>query len=101
MRNDYERIPVGADNAIHANELMPIFGLKSARSLRLRIHRMRRAGMIICSGNAGYYRPADPEEAIKFVRRMNNQALNTLQAVKAAQKLLTTKELGGKKNVRI
>lgn len=89
MRGDYERIPVGVENALHAAELLPIMGLKSKRALRLRIHRMRRAGMIICSGNAGYYRPADPEEAILFIQRMKGQAISTLAATKAAEDMLT------------
>ena len=80
-------LPVGRDNAITKTELCRL--LKSPdRETRLLIERLRRSGMVICSDEKGYYRPAGIEELRAYCRRCRKRRRSDYLTNKPAEKLL-------------
>lgn len=79
-------IPEGKKNAISAQRLAEITGAKSQRCLRADVRELRKAGELICSSPAGYYKPATREELAGFIRMMEKHALGVFQAIASARK---------------
>jgi MarR-like DNA-binding transcriptional regulator SgrR of sgrS sRNA len=82
----YAMLPKGESQAIKAADLRVMWGLSSQRAVRLVVHRMRCNGLIICTSDAGYYRPATQEDIQRTVRRLQSQARAMFRAANAASK---------------
>lgn len=80
-------LPVGRDSAICKSELCKLLNLPD-RETRLLIERLRRSGMVICSDEAGYYRPAGIEELRAYCRRCRKRRRSEYQINKGAEMLL-------------
>ena len=80
-------IPKGKANAIRSAELQRIWQTDK-RGVSARIRRLREAGSLICSGNAGYYRPETAEELQEFYRLMRAKAIGLLSVLKETRKEL-------------
>ena len=91
-RKILEFIPAGKINAIPAQRLAEISGARSERCLRGDIAELRKAGEIICSSPAGYYRPATRAEIADFIERMESHAIGVLQAVSSAREAMKQME---------
>ena len=87
-----EYIPEGKEHAISAQRLAEISGARSERCLRGDIAELRKAGEIICSSPAGYYRPATRDEIRDFIERMEGHALGVFRAIASARKELKQME---------
>lgn len=96
-RNILKYIPSGKKNAISVQRLAEISGAKSERCLRGDIAELRKAGEIICSSPAGYYKPATPAELDDFIKRMKAHAIGVFQAIASAQK--AQKEMEGQQSL--
>lgn len=97
MINDYlflaDYIPYGRENAISTARLAARLDM-SVRQMRRLIHEARVNGMLILSGNPGYWRSDDLEELKAFYKRMRHLGIGTFSAAKVAR--LKIKELEGK-----
>ena len=91
-RRILEYIPEGKKNAISAQRLAELTGARSERCLRGDIAELRKAGEIICSSPAGYYRPATRAEIADFIERMESHAIGVLQAVASAREAMKQME---------
>ena len=91
-REILEYIPAGKINAIPAQRLAEISGARSERCLRGDIAELRKAGEIICSSPAGYYRPATRDEIRDFIDRMEGHAQGVFSAIASARKALRQME---------
>lgn len=91
-RGILEYIPEGKKNAISAQRLAEISGARSERCLRGDIAELRKAGEIICSSSAGYYRPATRDEIRDFIERMESHAIGVFSAIASARKELKQME---------
>lgn len=80
----FQMLPAGESYAITAKELCVLWGLPSAREIRRMVHAMRREGLLVCSGNSGYWRPETPEELQRFVKRLHWQAKAIFVAAQGA-----------------
>lgn len=83
----------GEDNAISARELARITGFSSTRVLRDAVERERRAGVLILSGDTGYYLPSTDEaqaerEIQSFVHRTDARMLSNRYSVRACKRWL-------------
>ena len=87
-----EYIPEGKEHAISAQRLAEISGARSERCLRGDIAELRKAGEIICSSPAGYYRPATRDEIADFIERMEAHAIGVFSAIASARKELKQME---------
>ncbi len=76
----------GADRAIHLSELCTITGLNS-RNVRKAIEKMRRAGVVIASGENGYFIPETATELERYIRRTEKTARSIFYTLKAARTL--------------
>ncbi len=85
-------IPEGKENAIPAQRLAEISGARSERCLRGDIAELRKAGEIICSSPAGYYRPATRAEIADFIERMESHAIGVFQAIASAREAMKQME---------
>lgn len=92
-----EYIPEGKKNAISAQRLAEISGARSERCLRGDIAEFRKAGEIICSSPAGYYRPATRDEIRDFIERMEGHAQGVFRAIASARKAL--RQMEGQKSL--
>ena len=90
-------IPEGKENAIPAQRLAEISGARSERCLRGDIAELRKAGEIICSSPAGYYRPATRDEIRDFIERMESHAIGVFSAIASARKAL--QQMEGQTNI--
>lgn len=83
----------GAENAVPARELAKIAGFSSTRVLRDAVERERRAGVLILSGDTGYYLPSTDEaqaerEIQSFVHRTDARMLSNRYSVRACKRWL-------------
>ena len=93
--NLLDYIPTGADNPVTTAQLMQMTGIASPRILRREIHDLREKGHVICSSTeppAGYFIPADKEEAARFIRSMESRRREIGRAIKAAKQYMKTEE---------
>ena len=93
----FDRLPQGEENAVRATELARLCGFKSVRELQSAVSKERESGALIlstCRGGGGYFRPspgpAGKREINAFVATLASRALNTLRALKAANRELKT-----------
>lgn len=77
----------GAENARHKSELIRPTGMQD-RELRKTIEYLRRQGVVILSGNSGYYFPADETELKAFVRQEEHRAKSILVTLRPAKRYL-------------
>ena len=77
----------GAENARHKSELIRLTGMKD-RELRKTIEFLRRQGIVIISGNSGYYFPADEAELSEYVRKEEHRARSVFYTLHHARELL-------------
>ena len=76
-------LPKGKENGIKNEDLQRL--LKTdCRGVSHQIQKARLNGALICSGNAGYYLPADQEEVKEFYNIMRARCLSLLTALKPA-----------------
>lgn len=80
-------IPRGAENAVPMRDLAKVSGL-TERGVRKAIERMRRNGVVICSGDGGYYLPANTAELSDYLNRMTKRAETTFLCLQSARALL-------------
>lgn len=86
-------LPIGKENAISTEELVKLTGVSSARELQQYIAEERRAGAVICSSTTGgYFLPENRSEIAEFHRSLKNRAVNTLIAIKSAERALNAQE---------
>ena len=71
---------VGEENAVTANQLRAL-GFGNARSIRFLVHRARRAGEPICSGNSGYYYPKNEQEKKQCKARLTHMFVGIINAM--------------------
>lgn len=64
---------IGENNAIHSKDLEKKFKI-CPRTVRTYISNLRKSGVPVCSDETGYWIAADPEEAIKTVKRLGDFA---------------------------
>lgn len=88
MRFDYSDIdilsviPTGRENAISMREIAAVLGLDSTRLVRKLINEARTDGALICSGDNGYWFPANLEEVRDSYLRSRSMALSILASLK-------------------
>ena len=80
-------LPRGANNAVPMRDLAKVSGL-SERGVRKSIEHMRRNGVVICSGDGGYYLPASMSELSDYLNRMTKRAETTFLCLSGARALL-------------
>jgi hypothetical protein len=88
----FEAVPIGVDNALTARDLAPLLELEPAhadRALRALVESaIIDHGLLVCTGNPGYWRPVSRDEAAQSVGWKKSQALRMLERVKAEASLL-------------
>ncbi|MBR6393907.1 MAG: hypothetical protein IKS13_03730 [Ruminococcus sp.] len=90
-------IPYGRDNSISTVELANLLG-EETRTVRDRISRLRRQGVIICSnsdksiGQTGYFQPISREELETFVKVESARIRTHREAIAPAQRKLKALE---------
>lgn len=77
----YDSLNLGKENAMNADALVSMHGLKSERELRHLVERERAQGALILSGNDGYYRPRTREEMIECKARYISMARGIIAIV--------------------
>ena len=85
-----ELLNAGIKNKTTKAELITVLGL-SERDLVRQVHNERKAGALILSTTAnggGYYLPANKAEINDYVKSMENRAVNTFIAIRAARAAL-------------
>ncbi len=82
-----ELLPRGKENGIKSEDLQKILQT-DCRGVSHQIQNARLDGALICSGNAGYYLPANREEVKEFYRIMRARCLSFLTALTPAAKYL-------------
>ena len=63
-----DTIPEGARDAVSMRHLAKVHNL-SERKMRLAVERARRAGILICSGDNGYFMPETLDEIMDYTHR--------------------------------
>ena len=76
------------ENAMNADVLVEIHGLKSERELRHLVEQERAQGALILSGNDGYYKPRTREEMIECKSRYIHMARGIMGIVNLIDKNL-------------
>lgn len=77
----YDSLNLGKENALNADVLVSMHGLKSERELRHLVECERAQGALILSGNDGYYRPRTREEMIECKARYISMARGIIAIV--------------------
>lgn len=92
VKRFFAAVPVGLDNALTARDLAPLLELEPAhadRHLRALVESaIIDHGLLVCTGNPGYWRPRSREEAAPSVGWKKSQAIRMLERVRAEDKLL-------------
>lgn len=93
----FDRLPQGEENAVRSVDLARLCGCRSVRELQTQIALEREQGKIIlstCRHGGGYFMPDSGEtgrqEIAAFTRTLASRAINTLKAIKAANRELKT-----------
>jgi len=81
----YELLDTGKENALEGECLRSVLGFKTIRALRQQVHNERLAGYMICSSHdgetKGYYKPANEQEHLEFIRMMKSSADSIYEAI--------------------
>lgn len=81
-----ELLPVGKENAIPADTLCILAGIRDKRTLQKIIAKERSKGALILSHHSGgYYTSNDHAEIAEFAQTLENRAKNTFAAMKSAR----------------
>lgn len=87
----YERIGHGAEDATPAEAIL--FGhTLTDRELRKCIETLRNEGIVIASGNMGYYFPGDYNDLKKYIQKTSKAAKSLFKSLKAARRMLREME---------
>lgn len=81
----------GHDNAKTARWLVEKLGLPAStgdRVLRALANAATESGFIVCTGNAGYWIPATPEEAEETIGRLQSQGVQMIERAKQLRALV-------------
>lgn len=87
----YNALPHGRDQALTARELSARLGLSERhgdRVLRNLAQHATDAGYLVCTSNAGYYRPASADEAQETIGRLRSQAAHMSDRARRMQGLM-------------
>lgn len=79
-----EHIPYGKQNAISGEQLAQRLNTNVRKMCKM-IHSARVSGVLILSGDAGYWRSENLDEIKEFYKRMRSQGIGTLAAAKSAR----------------
>lgn len=79
-----ELIPYGKQNAISGERLAQKLNM-NVRGMCALIHSARVSGLLILSGDVGYWRSDNLDEMKEFYKRMRSQGIGTLAAAKSAR----------------
>lgn len=93
----YEALGIGRANARTAQQIataMNIPGRDADRYLRNLAQHSVQAGLIVCSGNAGYWRPATAKEVYETIGRLRSQGLLMLERARHLQALADVEFVG-------
>lgn len=85
-------IPRGEENALPADYLTAVLGLRDARELRRLVRKARLDGNAICSGACGYFLPANSVELRSFITTTAVVASSIRELVIEARKQLLQME---------
>lgn len=77
-------IPTGKENGIKGADLAEAWKTDK-RQVSAVIEKLRRAGVLIASGNSGYYMPATDEELEEFYHVNRARALSLLTTLKSTR----------------
>ncbi len=80
-------ISVGRENAISLAMLSNLSGL-GEREVRRQIMYARKDGVLVCSGDEGYFKPETIDELADYYKRFHSSALTTLSCLKATRREL-------------
>lgn len=80
-------IPEGYENGISNDDLQAKWNT-SKRGVSAEVERLRKKGVIICSGNSGYFMPENDEELERFYLTMRKKAVSLLSALSQTRKEL-------------
>ena len=80
-------IPEGINNAVQGKDLEKALKIDTRQRYAM-IEDARKAGMIICSCNAGYFRPENPDELLKYYRTARKRAITILSTLSTARRKL-------------
>lgn len=82
-----EQIPVGKENAISSKELETLTGL-TKRQIKKAVRDARINNVLICSGQTGYYTPADMNELMNWYIPANKRVKDSFMPLKHARAIL-------------
>ena len=80
-------ISVGRENAISLTDLSNLSGI-SPREVKRQIMFARKDGIIVCSGDEGYFKPENLAELADYYKRFHSSAITTLSCLKATRREL-------------
>ncbi len=86
-------IPTGQCEAISMTDLARLTGIPSA-DIRQQVLNARRIGVLICSGDEGYYFPGDTDELIDYVVRRKQYIGTAHEALQPFEDVLKDQEEG-------
>lgn len=89
-------IPKGKENAIHLNALSDALGVKESTAKKY-VQEARRNGLMICSGQEGYWITDNSDEIRVFETTLHKQAISRLRTTKPMRD--TLKEYKGQMNI--
>lgn len=87
----YDLINLGENCAVSASTICQYIHA-SERTLRNHIRAMRRAGIVIVSGNSGYWLPETAAELQRYIERTESGAKDELYTLRHARKALKVQE---------
>lgn len=82
-------------DGVHVSEISRLLGL-SDRLVRKCVEGLRRAGVVICSDEAGYWLPSNTAELRRYVRKEERRGRSGFFTLQSARKLLAEVENDGK-----
>ena len=87
QRDLLSAIPTGEKNAILSRDLQEKWNMNK-RSVSAQVEKFRKAGVLICSGEHGYFLPESTEELEKFYLSYRKMAVSLLTVLKPCRKEL-------------
>lgn len=94
LKEMYESIPVGKENAVSKEQLAIMWGYKTERWVRKAIENMRAEDngdeyiIVSSSHNKGFYRTNNIDEILEYKRETTNRACNTFLPLKKVNRIL-------------
>lgn len=92
MKTDLlEYLSRGQENAKTAADLQALLGYRTVRDVTKEVHRLRKAGEVICSSTRepfGYFLPDNNKDIERFRRQMLSRIKQIAIALKSAEKFL-------------